>query len=630
MALWSVRRNGIILVALTLAVVLIVACGTATQSEQAQSGGEASTAMQETAQQPAQAQAEPAAASSASGSTNSAPPAAMPGGTPIPTAVPAAAQPTPAAMTAKPEGALVVGQKELGPFMGHPLLAGNPQIFVQGTAPIGESLLTVSSDLEPVGMLAQSWEVSEDALTWTFYLNQGVMFHKGYGELTAEDVIWSYHQFGESSKHPRASNIRGVWDNPEGYTEAPDDYTVVVNTGTPWSEVPINEMLTSPGGSGTWAVSKKQTEEMGAEEANGQIAATGSWDLVEFRTGEFWRMEAVEDHWRKTPHFAELRFEEIPEESSRVAGFQTGLLDTTLLAFDSLSIVDGVEGAELMRIPGGGESALTFYGQYYVGIGTEDEQPGYDPDLPWVSANPDINSPEWETAAKVRNALSIAIDRQGIVDTLLQGYGGPAVLWDFGQYEDTWLPPEMRWEFNPDRAKELLAETGYPDGFSITLTPALRGAPIEVEACEAIASMWGDIGIDVKFQRLPYTTLRPSLIARNYQGSTCHAGGIRLEPGQGFSGMLSKKEHSAVWNRGVEHPWMDEMVSKHSAEVNTEKRRALALEIATFMFENALTGVGLYNFDAIWPVGPNIQPWAEGVRYRDLRNINGYEFIQHR
>ncbi len=172
MALWSVRRNGIILVALTLAVVLIVACGTATQSEQAQSGGEASTAMQETAQQPAQAQAEPAAASSASGSTNSAPPAAMPGGTPIPTAVPAAAQPTPAAMTAKPEGALVVGQKELGPFMGHPLLAGNPQIFVQGTAPIGESLLTVSSDLEPVGMLAQSWEVSEDALTWTFTLTR--------------------------------------------------------------------------------------------------------------------------------------------------------------------------------------------------------------------------------------------------------------------------------------------------------------------------------------------------------------------------------------------------------------------------------------------------------------------------
>ena len=530
----------------------------------------------------------------------------------------------------QPTGTLTVGQKELGPFTGHPGLAVNPQIFVQGTAPVGESLLTVSSDLRPVGMLAQSWEVSEDALTWTFHLTEGVQFHKGYGEMTADDVIWSFDQFANNSTHPRSSNIRGVWSSPEGHVRAVDKYTVAVNTGTPWSEVPINEMLTSPGGSATWIVSKKQTDEIGAEAANGQIAATGSWNLVEFRTGEFWRMEAVENHWRKTPHFAELIFREIPEESSRIAGFQTGNLDTTLIAFDSLSQIEAVEGAEIMRLPGGGEAALTFYGQYYIGIGTEDQQPGYDPDLPWVAADPDITSAEWERAAKVRNALSIAIDRQGIVDTLLHGYGTPAVLWDFGLYEDSWLSPEMRWEYNPDRARQLLAEAGYPDGFSIALTPALRGAPVEVEACEAIATMWADVGVDVDFKRVPFTTLRPSLIARNYQGSTCHAGGIRLEPGQGFSGMLSELHHSAVWNRGVEHLWLDEKVSEHMAEVDTAKRRALGVEIATFMFDNAITGVGLYNFDVVWPVGPRIQPWPEGVRYRDLRNINGYEFIRPR
>ncbi len=583
--------------------VLLVACGGAAQTEQPAAG---------------QSAAEQTAAT------------AMPAATPVSvaTAVPSATDS--AAAMAPPSGTLTVGQKELGPFTGHPRLAVNPQIFVQGTAPVGESLLTVNSDLEPVGMLAKSWEVSEDALTWTFYLHEGVQFHKGYGELTADDVVWSFDEFANSSIHPRASNIRGVWSSPDGYVRAVDKYTVEVNTGTPWSEVPINEMLTSPGGSATWVVSKKQTDEIGAEAANGQIAATGSWDLVEFRTGEFWRMEAVEGHWRKTPHFAELIFREIPEESSRIAGFQTGNLDTTLIAFDSLPLIEGVEGAEIMRLPGGGEAALTFYGQYYIGIGTENQQPGYDPDLPWVSADPDITSAEWARAAKVRNALSIAIDRQGIVDTLLQGYGSPAVLWDFGRYEETWLPAEMRWEYDPERARELLAEAGYADGFEITLTPALRGAPVEVEACEAIATMWGDIGLDVKFERVPFTTLRPSLIARKYQGSTCHAGGIRLEPGQGFSGMLSQLNHEAIWNRGVEHTWLDEKVSQHMAEVNTAKRRELGIEIATFMFENAITGVGLYNFDVVWPVGPNIQPWPEGVRYRDLRNINGYEYIRPR
>ena len=117
----------------------------------------------------------------------------------------------------KPVGRLIVGQKELGPFMGPPRPDGNPQIFVLQTAPIGESLLTVSSELKPVGMLAREWSVSPDGSTWTFNLNEGVQFHKGYGEMTAEDVIWAMRQFGaEGSKHPRASNMRGIWENRKG------------------------------------------------------------------------------------------------------------------------------------------------------------------------------------------------------------------------------------------------------------------------------------------------------------------------------------------------------------------------------------------------------------------------------
>ena len=627
------------LIALSLLPALIVACGGAapeaapTTTDQAQPAAQqAAQEQQAPAQQPAgqQASGQQAVQQQQAPQQQQAAPQQT-GPTKVPIATVAPTQEAPAAVVVdKPEGILTGGQKELGPFIGHPNLAGNPQIYVMSTAPITESLFTVNSDLEVVPFLAREWEVSEDSLTWTFYIEEGVQFHKGYGEMTAEDVLWSMQQFADSAKHPRASNIRGVFVSEEGHAKVIDDYTLEINTGTPWSEVPVNEMLTSPAGSATWIVSKRQTEELGAEAASGDIAATGSWELVEARTGEFWRMAAVEDHWRKTPHFAELVFREIPEESSRIAGFQTGNLDTTLIAFDSLALIEEVEGAELMRLPGGGEAAVTFYGQYYVGIGTEDQQPGYDPDLPWVSADPDLDSEEWKNAAKVRTALSIAIDRQGIVDTLLHGYGGPAVLWDFGRYEDTWLPPELRWEYNPEKAKQLLAEAGYPDGFSITLTPSLRGAPVEVEACEAIATMWADIGLDVKFQSLPYSTLRPSLIARNYQGSTCHAGSIRLEPGQGYSGMLSQLHYSAVWNRGVEHPWLDEKVSAHMAEVDSVKRRELAIEIATFLFENAVTAVGLYNFDVVWPVGPKIQPWPEGVRYRDIRNINGYEFIQPR
>ena len=606
------------LAALSVLLALVIACGGASQEDGAAAQPAASN--QQAAQPPA---AEPTATQPAPQRQAA---TAVPIATPIPT-------PESSTMDSseKPEGTLNVGQKELGPFMGHPAVTGNPQIFVLQTAPIGESLLTVSSDLVAVPMLAHSWEVSADGSTWTFHLNEGVQFHKGYGEMTAEDIIWGMRQFGaEGSKHARASNVRGIWENEDGYAKAIDDYTVEVNTGAPWSQVPVNEIVTSPGGAGSWIISKKQTEELGQEAANSQIAATGPWDLVEFSTGSFWRMEAVENHWRKTPHFAEMYFREIPEESSRVAGFQTGNLDTTVSAFDSLDALANVEGAELMRLPGGGESALNIYGQYHVGAGTEEQLPGFDPELPWISASSDVDSVEWANAAKVRNALSIAIDRQGIVDTLLRGYGSPAVMWEYGQYEDGWLPPEMRWEYNPERAKQLLEEAGYPEGFSITLTPSLRGAPVEVEACEAIAAMWADIGVDVNFQKVPYSTLRPTIVGRTYQGATCHAAGIRLEPGQGFTDKGSKLNHQAVWSSGADHPWLDEKIALHKGEVNFEARRALALEITTFMFENAITNIGLYNFDVVWPVGPRIQPWSEGVRYRDLRNINGYEYIKHR
>ena len=608
---------------------LVVACGGAAETPAPTTGQ--TSAGQTTAGQSA-APAGPAATEAPAAESRPSAPAAtevpVAAAVTAPTATPQVAE---VMVDDKPVGSLTVGQKELGPFMGHPALTGNPQIFVLQTAPIGESLLTVNSDLEITPMLAHSWEMSEDGSTWTFHLNQGVQFHKGYGELTAEDVIWGMRQFGaEGSKHARASNIRRIWDSEDGHAIAIDDYTVEVNAGTSWSPVVAVEFLTSPGGAGSWIISKKQTDELGMEVANNQIAATGSWDLVEFSTGSFWRMEAVENHWRKTPHFAEMYFREIPEESSRVAGFQTGNLDTTVSAFDSLDALLSVEGAELMRLPGGGESALNIYGQYHVGAGTDEQLPGFDPELPWISASADVNSEEWANAAKVRNALSIAIDRQGIVDTLLRGYGSPAVMWEYGQYEDTWLPPEMRWEFNPEKAKQLLAEAGYPDGFSITLTPSLRGAPVEVEACEAIASMWTDIGVDVNFQKIPYGTLRPTIVGRTYQGATCHAAGIRLEPGAGFTDKGSKLVHQAVWSSGADHPWLDEKIALHKAEINFEARRALALEITTFMFENAITNIGLYNFDVIWPVGPRIQPWSEGVRYRDLRNINGYEYIRPR
>ena len=613
---WSgiTRKSLLVLVIGGLFLTPIVACGSAGESEALAAAPTAAAAPQAAPQQPA------------SGSQQSAAPAATQAapaqGQVAPTAVPQASGSGDAMMMAEPKGILSTGLKEMGPFFLHPSNLGNPQIFVHGTAPIGEGLLQEDANREVLGLLAESWEISDDFLVWTFNLNKGVQFHKGYGEMTAEDVVWSMQQWG-LSKHPRAGQLETFWADRDG-SMIIDSHTLQVHTGEPLVHVIAQRWHMTPGGASTFIASKKQTDELGVDEASSQMAATGPWEIVDHRTGEFWKMQAVRDHWRHTPAFDEFVMWEIPEESSRVAGFKTGALDTFLMGYDSIPSVLEVEGAELMKVPNAIVQSLRIYGNWYPVEGIE-TRPGYDPENPWVSPTDDITSPEWDRARKVRLALMTAIDRQALVDEILSGHGNTdTAIHSYSGFEH--YLDGRDWEYSPERAMQLLEEAGYPDGFNITLTPALRGAPQEVESCEAIAQMWNDIGLDVDFQKVPYGTLRPTLVGRTYQGATCHAGGPLPTPANGFGSYLTENP----FNRGLEHQWSDDLMRRAMGEVDPAAREQMERELGQFLFDHALTDLTYYNIDAIWPVGPRIQPWGEYVRRSDVRQINGYEYIKHR
>ena len=245
-----------------------------------------------------------------------------------------------------------MGQKETGIFEAHPSKSSSPRIQFTSSS-VAEGLVTTNPDLSPGPMLAKSWEVSDDFLTWTWKFQEDVQFHKGYGEMTAEDVLYSYVQWNAGALHAR-SGIMGEYFGGEDGTfggrenasvEIVDDHTMLVNTGEPWVPAQVFEFMRNGGGSSSWVVSKKQSEDIGIEEASKDIAATGPWEIQEHASGEYWKMSAVEDHWRQTPSFAELIYWTIPEESARVAGFQTGQLDSFDMAFDSLATVEAVEGA---------------------------------------------------------------------------------------------------------------------------------------------------------------------------------------------------------------------------------------------------------------------------------------------
>ena len=583
----------------TLALAVIVACGSS-----------------------APAPEEPAASSSDG--------TAPPQGQVAPTAMPAGSEVTSQTMTIQPVGKLTMGQEEINVFSGHPALSVNPQLFVITTAPVVEGLMVWNSNLEAEPLLAESWSISDDFATWTFNIRKGVQFHKGYGEMTAEDVAWSYSHWITNTKHARATALQRFWAHPEGSVEVVDSHTLVVNTGDAMPDVIMSEFHRIPSGIASWVTSKKQSDELGVEAADKDIAATGPWEIIEHRPAQFWRMRAVENHWRKTPHFAELEFQEIPEQSTRLAGFQTGHLDTFVMAFDSIPLIQEMPEARLLQVPdqAAGEMLLHLHGGLYFNLGTDKLEAAYDPDLPWVSANPDLNSAEWDQARKVRQALVMAVDSQTIVETLLQGYAQRSPVGVGGySYSAHRFPDIPMLEYDPEGAKRLLAEAGYPDGgFSITLVPALRGAPAEVEVAEAIAVMWEDIGVDVKLQNIPYGTYRPTVIGRTFNGATNHATSPSNTPA---------RLYNALQDRGSfvrhTHPYLDDISIRAQGAVALDERTKLENELGKFMLDESIYA-SLYMWDAVWAVGPRIdeKSWSENLFYGDIRNVNGYEWIEPR
>ena len=547
------------------------------------------------------------------------------------TAVPGRPTPLPQATRApvakvEATGSLNHGVAETGIFQGHPAESSSPRIQFMSSS-IGEGLVTIGRDLQPNPMIATSWDISDDYLTWTWKLQPGVQFHKGYGELTAEDVVYSVDAFYQGAKLARAG-IMGEYFGFDGesgsVTKIVDDLTFTVTNAKPWVPATVYEFLRNAAGVSNWTVSKKQSEELGIPAASTDIASTGPWEVVDHESGSFWRFKAVEDHWRQTPYFAELTYWTIPEESARVAGFQTGALDIFTMAFDSLPTVEAVEGATVTGWPNAGQAGLNFYGQLYGVMKDGSDYEFYNCEQAWVSCDLDTDSEEWAKAVKVRKAMNIAIDRQTIVDTLLSGFGRPQSVRDWMGHDHR-QNPDWNYEYDPELAQQMLAEAGYPDGFEITLTPAIRGAPAEVESCHAVAQYLENVGITVKIQNVPYATIRPELITRKYQGLTCLTVGSRLSPVIGASNYTT----TSTYSYGTHHPWLDENIWWTQKQVAQSKIEEGELKVYNWIWENSMAS-SLYVHDGLWPAGPRIDPVWEPTDFSDMKAPSGFEYVKHR
>lgn len=355
------------------------------------------------------------------------------------------------------------------------------------TGPMFEYLIGwdhINEELQP--QLAESWEVSDDALTVTINLQQGIPWHDGHGEMTADDVAYTFERaMEEESINQTASYFRDVI----GEIEVVDDYTLIFHLSQPDGEFVANLSAAKA----TYIVPMEYVEEVGDAGFEAAPIGSGPYQFVEHLPGQSVTYSALEDHWRVEPEFETINQIAVAEESTRFSMLQTGQLDITPLTAENAQSVAEIEGLSLGMIPN-----LYFTGYLFGGmVYPEDERfvEGESLSDPWADV-------------RVREAMSLAIDRDTIVEQL---------------YGDTAIPTELLYAgpgrenlaltgYDPERARELLAEAGYPDGFSARMISYSLSPGIELPVLAEIGAQYFEaIGIDMEIVPVEFSNYRQNV-----------------------------------------------------------------------------------------------------------------------
>lgn len=300
-----------------------------------------------------------------------------------------------------------------------------------------ESLLKYDDNQEPAPFLAESWEASDDLKTYTFKMRQGVQFHYGYGEMKASDVVFSVGRLSDPAINNTATNATNLGlDNIEN-VEATDDYTVVFTLKE--GDVFFTDKVAR---SYLTVTSQKAVEDMGLEEFQKRPVGTGPFMLEDGGVpGEKYATAKFDDYWGDKAKVDRVEYYVIPDDVTLANAMESGEIDT----YDVNSL-EKVE--EYMANP-----------EQYVLLNARDSAQSF------IGINPNFEPLD---DPKVREAIALSIDREMVCQEFFKGTEdvSKGFLPSFCRYalEDYWKP-----EYNPEKAKQLLAEAGYPDGFEIDM-----------------------------------------------------------------------------------------------------------------------------------------------------------------
>ena len=429
--------------------------------------------------------------------------------------------------------------------------------------------------------LAESWSVSPDGLTYEFVLRRGVRFHNG-DPLTAEDVKFSFERYRGAAAKMLKDRVASV--------DIADPNLVRFRLKRPWPDFMTfyGSLATSAG----WIVPKKYVEKVGDDGFKKAPVGAGPYKFVSFKPGVELVLEANEQYWRKSPGVKTLVMRSVPDVATRLVMLKRGEADIAYAFTSSMA-------EEIKRTPG--LTLRPFYPPFVVWLLFAEQ---WDPKSPWSDR-------------RVRLAANLAIDRGAINQAETLGLSKLTASIVPQSFDGYW--PAPLYAYDPQRAKQLMAEAGYPNGFD--------AGPISVDiswatVTEAIVNYLRAAGI-----RATVRPLERAAFIKEYQDK-------RLRPivqsGSAAFGNAATRLDTYVASTGPftygTYPDIEGLMRELASEVDRGKRETILHRVQQLIHEKVMhaplweqAGIGAFGPRVAEPAIGLITNMATSAPYEELR-----------
>ncbi len=449
-----------------------------------------------------------------------------------------------------------------------------------------DGLLQLTAGGEFIPALAERYE-HPDLNTWKFYLREGVKFHNG-NDFNAEDVKFSF----ERLKDPEASEFINT-GKAIASIETPDDYTVIFKTRKPipWFANNLHQL---------YIMDKESTIARDAGDVGTMPIGTGAYKLLEWVKGSYLKLEANESYWEGAPPIKRVELRPITESSTRFAALVSGQAD--IVSGVPVELYDKVVNNPKLKI-----ISRPARRSIFLALGNKEGSPIAD--------------------IRVRQAIYMAINEEEIIEKIMRGHATPAA-----QIPDPATighnPDIKRLPYNPEKAKELLAEAGYSDGFTITLAGPNDRYVQDEKIAEAVVKYLAKIGIKAVLDVKPKSIFFPDVTQGKYDFYLIGWFDGAFDMGRTYFKLihsLDKDKGYGSWN-GTRYsdPEIDKMLESTADIIDPKDRESVLRKLNKMTMEEKIAWIPLHFQQDIYAIqkGKGIKFQPRPDRWIMLKEIS--------